>query len=648
MDKNMIHIDDFVRQRLGGGEEPDRPGAWLSMRELLDKEMPVVVANSYNWRRIVGYFTGLLLLTTAAVGGYKMVQNNKNNQLVSGGSGINYNTESSTTTSGAPQTPSSNNTNTIVSAAEIVAKPGTSSASNTSTSDNSNNTTDRTAHPANHRPHRSASGVQSASANNVAANSSSSGRDHQDLAVQSTGHQDSQPSVADHNISTERNIVHNNAAQNTFASAVGASVLGRRSQRSRGDISSRPSSALQASVNSSMAAPKSVAAPANVRYTHDTIERLELVARRFYDATTQKIVMKIDTIPMGKVVVARVLPNKEDNTGVAVAKQDKDGLKLRQDKPVKGRSDATAGLNPARNNTRKGTDATIIPASQTVPNASTATASASENSNLVSLSKFKVSSRHYAFWDADRIDAAINKFKFNLARVQMYPGLMAGINGSFFTPNSLGGFQVGLTSLFVLNDWWSLLTELKYLHRFNTGSTVRDDYTSVTNGSVNFTTVGSQSYKEYWWTEENVDHYFNYEVIKTFEVPLALRYSWGRFYAQGGLNFVYSTKIDAKEVTHFKGNLTPRHDLRPATHDDEPFVKDDHALVKIEDFGSKFGTGYLLGAGFSFTPAVYLDFRLAQSFWNNAKTEGAKQISRDLLRTPSIQLSVGYRFAQKH
>src|SRR6478672_4619922 len=70
MDKHMIHIDDLVRQRLDGGQEPERPGAWLTMRALLDKEMPV--ATGANRRRIIGYFTGLLLLATASVGGYKL------------------------------------------------------------------------------------------------------------------------------------------------------------------------------------------------------------------------------------------------------------------------------------------------------------------------------------------------------------------------------------------------------------------------------------------------------------------------------------------------------------------------------------------------------------------------------------------------
>ena len=51
MDKKMISVDDLVRQRLSGGEERERAGAWLQMRELLDKEMPQSPGGMLYWRR---------------------------------------------------------------------------------------------------------------------------------------------------------------------------------------------------------------------------------------------------------------------------------------------------------------------------------------------------------------------------------------------------------------------------------------------------------------------------------------------------------------------------------------------------------------------------------------------------------------------
>ena len=55
MDKNMINIDDLFKQRMTGAEETERPGSWLQMRELLEKEMPVTAPGAAtNWRRMFG------------------------------------------------------------------------------------------------------------------------------------------------------------------------------------------------------------------------------------------------------------------------------------------------------------------------------------------------------------------------------------------------------------------------------------------------------------------------------------------------------------------------------------------------------------------------------------------------------------------
>src|SRR5438128_2497795 len=87
MDKNMIKIDDLLKQRLSGGEEKERPGAWMAMQELLDENMPTRVAGGFNWRRMFTILTGAALLTAATVGGYKMYSaftgNTANNTVAS-------------------------------------------------------------------------------------------------------------------------------------------------------------------------------------------------------------------------------------------------------------------------------------------------------------------------------------------------------------------------------------------------------------------------------------------------------------------------------------------------------------------------------------------------------------------------------------
>ncbi len=72
MDKNLINIDDLVRQRLGGGEEREQSGSWMRMRELLDKEMPQRPTGGIPWPRIYSAIAVIVLIAGISVGGYKL------------------------------------------------------------------------------------------------------------------------------------------------------------------------------------------------------------------------------------------------------------------------------------------------------------------------------------------------------------------------------------------------------------------------------------------------------------------------------------------------------------------------------------------------------------------------------------------------
>ena len=71
MDNNLINIDDLVRQRLGGGEESERAGAWLRMQELLDKKERRKPFGMLFWRRAIIYSGVAILLASLTVGGYQ-------------------------------------------------------------------------------------------------------------------------------------------------------------------------------------------------------------------------------------------------------------------------------------------------------------------------------------------------------------------------------------------------------------------------------------------------------------------------------------------------------------------------------------------------------------------------------------------------
>src|ERR1700722_9998911 len=69
MDSNLINIDDLVRQRLSGGEERERSGAWLRMQELLEEENKRKPLG--YWKNTMAYVGILLLLAAVTAGGYK-------------------------------------------------------------------------------------------------------------------------------------------------------------------------------------------------------------------------------------------------------------------------------------------------------------------------------------------------------------------------------------------------------------------------------------------------------------------------------------------------------------------------------------------------------------------------------------------------
>ncbi len=68
MDNNLINIDDLVKQRLGGGEERERPGSWSRMQELLEQEEKKKPIGMIFFRRGLGAVGVLLLLTMLTVG----------------------------------------------------------------------------------------------------------------------------------------------------------------------------------------------------------------------------------------------------------------------------------------------------------------------------------------------------------------------------------------------------------------------------------------------------------------------------------------------------------------------------------------------------------------------------------------------------
>ena len=109
MDKNFASIDDLVRQRLEGGEERERAGAWLRMSELLEKEMPVRPAG-FMWRRMFSVIAVCAVIASLSLGGYEFSAYRKLNGTAGNNSGTDKTIASASVTP-STNTPAQNTSN---------------------------------------------------------------------------------------------------------------------------------------------------------------------------------------------------------------------------------------------------------------------------------------------------------------------------------------------------------------------------------------------------------------------------------------------------------------------------------------------------------------------------------------------------------
>ena len=212
----------------------------------------------------------------------------------------------------------------------------------------------------------------------------------------------------------------------------------------------------------------------------------------------------------------------------------------------------------------------------------------------------------------EALSNALNEVNIKLAGVQFAPGLNAGINATFFGPNSFRGFQFGFTGNFEMDDRWSMAAELKYFNRMNSNYTMYDNYFDYS-------------------TNDSIDNKFTFSTLHSFELPIALKYTYRKLTIMGGANFVYALGINAnnQHLPYAVTNMQPGLNTAPT--------------LNINDFGARFGVGYLFGVNYKITPNVSLDLRNVRTFWDNKTVGGAKTVSEQLYKSPSIQFSINYR-----
>lgn len=632
MDKNMISIDDLVRQRLSGGEEKERPGAWLQMKDLLDSNMPVnkVPATGGGMSKTLRYAAALLLLAGLVVGGYEMSTKFRNDEPAKGGA--NGHTELAATADHAKVSVTKTENELSPSATGNLGSNNANTNGNTKSIDKSSNNTSSDTHNTTADINTAKANKSTAVGQKTTGSKPSVAASNTTVVKHNTAHKPAYKVSAQQNKTDDQpanELIANkkNDNNNTVASADNKAQKANNPKTE----TSKPAPVIPASGNKPVATKPATAGNAATNSTASKTERQPIVpassntagnkpsgtsnapkspkrAELIKDSITKMEVkeryarngsVSMDTVSIGKI--------ERDNTVIA----DNNELAL---------ASSQRKLQTVEN--------------AIVPNSALNSASASKEGEMLPLEKFKISSEK-SHINTSRFEEMVQNAKFNLSRVTFHPGVLAGINSSVAGRNSTFGVQAGLFGVVGFSDHWSLLGELKYFNQFNMGGQVRESYNRTIDTSL--VAGGNRNY-----VHDSVDHYFDYTTLSSLQMPLAIRYAVQRFTAFTGVNFTYNFAVNS--VTDL--GKTYRSSETLASGSVNYKWENGAPQISVKDFSSRFSIGYLFGMAYQMSPAMQLDVRVTQAFWDNAKTPGAKTVSKALYDNPSLQLNISYRFGK--
>jgi len=714
MDKNFINIDDLVRQRLGGGEESERAGAWLQMRDLLDKEMPQKKAGFIYWRRMFSAIAVLALISTMSVGGYMYATsikgNNSNNNATTDNNDLITNASSNTNNASSNTNINANETNNTNQITPIDVAHHSNAGDNEplSKQNNENKTitlkeTNKsllasniitTNHKAAHNnKKREAARNRQFIAQLIAANErskqlASNSKPSANSEVNSTSDAPSGAILIKHSDKVKNTQNNDNAGGNPIYLA-GTSSDKHSSDKHASTTSKKHANKLQKESIPMLVAMNNKTAPIstspsktnnnNIRTTATNktaainMRKLALSSNNpsyknmtgvsganiinsnnklnankstvgntsgasspmALNGTDKKptnnniIKKEVSAVKMGKKVIDRLVMTEhyvKTSSGEGYFKLDTISIESVSEElginnepnqsPENSTARKTAATNTSENNeaAQANANTTILPA---------ATTSATGKSGM-GIKESQTAKMGSGTTTVEKLSATFNDIKFHIAGAQFAPGLTAGINGTFFGPNSFKGFQFGFTGNIIFSDNLSVLAELKYFHRINNNYSLSDNY-------YNYVPAAGGQY-----TKELQPVSYNFSTLHSIEMPISIRYCLSHFNFFVGGNLVYSFAINTGQSTLSNTPIpTPTLVSAPGS-DNAPKIKD-------ADFDSKIGVGYLFGISYQVSPNVMLDFRNVQTLWNNANTTGAKIISDQLYKSPSLQVSIGYR-----
>jgi hypothetical protein len=624
--KDFIHIDDVFKD-LRNGEEPEPSGAWMRMKDLLDKEMPAgaPVSAGKSFRRYIIPLVALLL----AGGGftyYKLNQDSKNNASLNPSASI---IASKTTGSDKASHLVSGNTDVRPGTGNV----STGAAKNNNISNVGNHTSPNniSTNNKNNSDHTIASGTTT---NHTATNRKSNGATNKNTATTKQNNnavagnttrtniqKTSSGNIASSKIIEEQRVIEEikpkptqGAASSTNSNEPAVASNNTTASAIGNTNPARPENAFGSSSNNL----KKVAATLNnkkivqtsdgnfYKEERDTFKRIDIVSRTVASKanTRNNVKTVLDTVAITRVERVSYVPL--------------DALEMVALRKILV-ADTRRTLIPVANLKEK-----IV---------------SNEMVSLVPLANYKVASRRV---DPSKFNQLVQNTSQGIANYfdgsrNFYAALILGGNTSFGNPGAFG-LQLGVAGLYQLSERLTLAAELKYVNHYFSNYSLDDQ-------SVTFENINSQQISGVEWlfsgTQKTTTSSYKINNFGALEMPITLNYNLGRVSVFGGLNVAYAFPVKwTKENTL---NTVPVQQTR--TQNENPFLNSGFTIDEQKDFSSRFGLGYVWGLNYDFSRKVSLDARLTQILWDNNK--GNTDAIKRLFHVPTLQVSFGYYFGRK-
>lgn len=658
MSKDMLNIDDFMREQLGSHSEKEDSNAWLKMKALLDEEMPERAVPFYFRLRKPLLFAGAALLAgILCVGGYRMHALRSGAGAPGGSSAPSVPVAKSHT-----QTPVSNESTAPVepTVAENNDKEGDFAAeANRNDSKIPKPTGSTTTHSsanetiAGHKTLKEAGSPapvslssekhpeKQLSTSKKTLNASDAGILALAAATTETAAPEKQlpkpaPIAARTNAGRTRGLQALPAAKSTAASLPPADNSRKHARKenlvankSVSETGNNPESgSTNAASNTDMAAKRvdsintiiTVNKPTRskpnsrtVTYITDTVAEQKVALPETITAATetnQKTISLIGNLPAPG-------PEDQKEAGKAAERINKKQARLE----AKRQKQQFNGATPK----------------DLQKNTSTADAETSANKATVSSKQKSALAR---FVENLRIEEKTADVKRSIRNADHYFGFSLGGNYSLSSAADFRGIQFGPTGELVFNKHWSFFAALRYFNRSGTNRTVNDSYVEDVSSNVPDSIRGANHYFTIF--TDSTTRRFNFSTVQSFEMPLSVRYSFRNFYVMTGLNLVFTLPVNVDLDQKNEG--TQRSHVVATNSTSKPIIQNPGSNYNVGSFNGRFGLGYIIGAGYRFAPAWHADLQLVNTFWDHSPNKGAKSVSKDFLRVPSVQFSIGFQF----